>query len=101
MFVKLLGLTLSIMVLGCLLMGCSEDTQRVTSRGTTIVANPLATDIDNANGETGVFPYDTYLLWDTAVVDEGSGTGTTTDPMDRFDTGHDSGKPIDRESDTH
>jgi hypothetical protein len=99
MFVKLLGLTLAIMVLGCLLMGCSDDTQRVTSRGTSIVANPLATGIDDSNVEDGTFPYDTYLLWDTAVVDEGTGSGTTN-PGNRFDTGHDSGKPIDRESDT-
>ena len=95
MFAKLIACTLSLAVLGCLMLGCSDDTQRITSPGNAIQSNPLSTAIDGSNGQTEAV-VDTgyvYYPYDTAVDEDWP---DPENPMDRFnndDSGSD--KPID------
>ncbi len=97
MFAKLFASSLLIAVLGCLMLGCSDDTRRVTSPGTVLQSDPLSTAIDGTNGQTDVASDTGYVYYpyDTAAAN-GDNWSALDDPRDRFNNDHDlSHKPQD------
>ena len=70
---RLLTGSLLLAVLGCLMVGCSDDTQRITSPSTeSIQADPLSTSFDDLNDQSGSFVDDGYFYdpWNMDVTDE-------------------------------
>jgi hypothetical protein len=97
MLVRLLTCSLLLAVLGCLMVGCSDDTRRITSPSTMIQPEPLTTAFDGLNDQSGSLVDDGYVYdpWNMDADDESS--SGLDDPMDRFDSDGDvSGKPIDK-----
>ena len=102
MFAKLIACSLSLAVLGCLMLGCSDDIQRVTSPGSAIQSDPLSTGIDGSLGQTETVTDTGYVYYpyDTTLADDGEDWSDYEDPMDRFNNDDNgSNKPIDNELD--
>ena len=98
MLAKLIACSLSLVLLGCLLLGCSDDTRRVTSKGTILASDPLSTSVDESDGQSTTVNDTGYVFYpyDTTSVDIGDTWPDTDDPMDRFSNDdHGSGKEID------
>jgi len=99
MLVRLLTCSLLFTVLGCLMVGCSDDTRRITSPSTMIQSDSLSTSFGGMSNQSGNLGDDGYVLdpWNMDATDEDETSSNLDDPMNRFDNGGDvSDKPIDK-----